>query len=253
MKNKRGRLENAPFVDLSYKWAGGGFISNVIDLVKFGNIMLYSHQAPDMDDARVKTVKNSSTGDTRGNKQQYLHSRKESNKDSAATQRYTAKSNAQSKELDMYQPKVSQSKDDLAGYLQPKTMEMIWKPVENTRTSWELDGSYAMGWGVCESKQEHGLCKQQRYYISHTGGAIGASSVLLILPSLHNPNLPTGNSPKQKNYKSLPEGVVVTIIVNMMSVGLNKTALEIAKTFEKIDIKDIANLDMSAQFSSSEA
>ena len=31
-----GRLVNAPFVDNSYKWAGGGFISTPSDLVKFG-------------------------------------------------------------------------------------------------------------------------------------------------------------------------------------------------------------------------
>jgi hypothetical protein len=31
-------------VDNSYKWAGGGFLSNVQDLVKFGNAMLFSYQ-----------------------------------------------------------------------------------------------------------------------------------------------------------------------------------------------------------------
>jgi hypothetical protein len=38
------RLRNAPYVDNSYKWAGGGFLSNVQDLVKFGNAMLFSFQ-----------------------------------------------------------------------------------------------------------------------------------------------------------------------------------------------------------------
>ena len=31
-------------MDNSYKWAGGGFLSNVQDLVKFGNAMLFSYQ-----------------------------------------------------------------------------------------------------------------------------------------------------------------------------------------------------------------
>lgn len=31
-----GRVLNAPYVDNSYKWAGGGFISNTEDLVRFG-------------------------------------------------------------------------------------------------------------------------------------------------------------------------------------------------------------------------
>ncbi len=35
-----GKTINAPFVDNSYKWAGGGFISSSVDLVKFGNALL---------------------------------------------------------------------------------------------------------------------------------------------------------------------------------------------------------------------
>jgi serine beta-lactamase-like protein LACTB, mitochondrial len=34
------RILNAPYVDNSYKWAGGGFLSTTEDLVKFGNAML---------------------------------------------------------------------------------------------------------------------------------------------------------------------------------------------------------------------
>ena len=35
-----GRLANAPYVDNSYKWAGGGFLSNAEDLVRFGQAHL---------------------------------------------------------------------------------------------------------------------------------------------------------------------------------------------------------------------
>jgi len=35
-----GKTVNAPYVDNSYKWAGGGFISTSEDLVRFGNAML---------------------------------------------------------------------------------------------------------------------------------------------------------------------------------------------------------------------
>ena len=35
-----GNITNAPHVDNSYKWAGGGFLSTAEDLVKFGNAML---------------------------------------------------------------------------------------------------------------------------------------------------------------------------------------------------------------------
>lgn len=35
-----GSLINAPYVDLSYKWAGGGFLSTAEDLIRFGNGLL---------------------------------------------------------------------------------------------------------------------------------------------------------------------------------------------------------------------
>lgn len=35
-RNRDGRVLNAPFVDNSYKWAGGGFLSTPEDLVRFG-------------------------------------------------------------------------------------------------------------------------------------------------------------------------------------------------------------------------
>jgi serine beta-lactamase-like protein LACTB, mitochondrial len=37
---KTGRVENAPYVDNSYKWAGGGFLSTAEDLVTFANSLL---------------------------------------------------------------------------------------------------------------------------------------------------------------------------------------------------------------------
>ena len=47
LRDKNHKLINAPNVDNSYKWAGGGFLSNVTDLAKFGNAMLYSYQIDD--------------------------------------------------------------------------------------------------------------------------------------------------------------------------------------------------------------
>lgn len=44
-RNKKHMLENCPEVDNSYKWAGGGLLSNVTDLLIFANAMLFSHQA----------------------------------------------------------------------------------------------------------------------------------------------------------------------------------------------------------------
>ncbi|XP_074150997.1 serine beta-lactamase-like protein LACTB, mitochondrial [Sminthopsis crassicaudata] len=168
--NKKGRLVNTPYVDNSYKWAGGGFLSTVGDLLKFGNAMLYGYQ--------VGMIKNS-------------------------------------------------NEKLLPGYLKPETMVMIWTPVPNTEMSWDREGKYAMAWGVVEKKQIYGSCRQQRHYASHTGGAVGASSVLLILPE------DLGVEPTDNRITIPPRGVIVTIICNMQSVGLNSTALKIALEFDK--------------------
>ncbi|XP_027560204.1 serine beta-lactamase-like protein LACTB, mitochondrial [Neopelma chrysocephalum] len=164
--NKKGRLVNAPYVDNSYKWAGGGFLSSVGDLLKFGNALLYSYQAGQF---------KSSVGKL------------------------------------------------LPGYLKPGTVSMMWTPVPKTEVSWDRDGKYAMAWAVVEKQQQCGCCRQQRHYASHTGGAVGASSVLLILPEELGPG--ARGAP--------PRGVIVTIVCNMQSVSLNSTALKIAREFDR--------------------
>uniref|UniRef100_A0A4W3HXR1 Lactamase, beta n=1 Tax=Callorhinchus milii TaxID=7868 RepID=A0A4W3HXR1_CALMI len=169
--NKKGYLINCPYVDNSYKWAGGGFLSTVQDLLKFGNAMLYSYQS-----------KHFQKGDHR----------------------------------------------HLPGYLKPETIKMLWTPVEKTELAWDKDGTYAMGWGVIEQKQKYGQCRQQHHYLTHTGGAVGASSVLLVLPE----DIYTAALPEEAAVP--PRGIVVTILCNMQSASLNSTALQIALEFYKV-------------------
>ena len=40
-----GRLVNSPYVDNSYKWAGGGLISSAPDLVRLGSALLLCYQS----------------------------------------------------------------------------------------------------------------------------------------------------------------------------------------------------------------
>lgn len=162
--NKNGRIVNCPYVDNSYKWAGGGFLATVGDLLLFGNAMLYSYQLADLENT---------TG-------------------------------------------------LLPGFLKPDTAKALWAPVDKTEPSWDKDGQYAQGWLVVEMRQNYGQCRVRRHYVSHTGGAVGASSVLLVLP---NETLEQKVTP--------PQGIVVAILANMQSVGLNNTALKIAHEFEK--------------------
>lgn len=164
--NKKNRLANAPYVDNSYKWAGGGFLSTSGDLCRFGNAMLFSFQAQ------------SSGGGT-------------------------------------------------AGFLRPETVSAIWSPVDKTRCGWDSYGFYGMGWGTVPFGDCPPFTREQRQYFSHTGGAVGASSVLLVLPRRMEVIPTNGGIPPL-------HGVVVAIIVNMQSVSMNRLALDVAKLFEQI-------------------
>ncbi|XP_058012083.1 serine beta-lactamase-like protein LACTB, mitochondrial [Ahaetulla prasina] len=183
--NKKGHLVNAPYVDNSYKWAGGGFVSTVGDLLKFGNAMLYSYQ--------LGRVKNPAAG-------------------------------------------------LLPGYLKPDTIAMMWTSVPSTRVSQESAYAYGMAWVVVEKKQECGHCKEQRHYTFHTGGAVGASSVLLILPEELSSGTASGSCLVP------PRGVVITIICNMQSIHLDDIALKIAKEFEKVRLAQCSDQWLEKKF-----
>ena len=45
VRDDKGELENTAYVDNSYKWAGGGFISTSEDIAKFGNALLASYNS----------------------------------------------------------------------------------------------------------------------------------------------------------------------------------------------------------------
>ena len=137
----------------------------------------------------------------------------------------------------------------LPGFLKPETVQMLWSPIVPTNSSdkkkaYKTDQSdkmhYGMGWTILPQSKRHEFCKDQRCFISHTGGAMGASSVLLILPRISNPEPLNGLKDYDKGANNLkipprvPEGVVVTIICNTSNVSLTKVALDIAKIFESL-------------------
>ncbi|CAB4008947.1 Hypothetical predicted protein, partial [Paramuricea clavata] len=119
------------------------------------------------------------------------------------------------------------SKDSLlSGILSPESMRLSWTTVENTEDKVSKHWGYGLGWAILPEKHERGCCRDQQKAIAHSGGAVGASSILLILPNSVNKNLfdVTQESP-------LPNGVVVAILVNMGSVSLRRPALKIAQLF----------------------
>jgi CubicO group peptidase (beta-lactamase class C family) len=65
-RTDEGRVLNAPYVDNSYKWAGGGYLSTATDLVRFGEAML-QHEVLDPTTAELlftplETTDGASTG-----------------------------------------------------------------------------------------------------------------------------------------------------------------------------------------------
>lgn len=196
VKNKRGRLVNAPYVDLSYKWAGGGLLSTASDIVRFGNIMLYSFQNRNYS----TTVNYGKVGNEGKNKSLY----------------------ESSKNLDK-NVIVNTKMSILPGILKSETVKMLWTAAEKTESE-DKETSYGMGWELVTEKEEYGNCRKRRFLPYHTGGALGGSSVLLILPP---------ESEELTKGKQLPVGVCVAILINMVSVGLTKTAFDIGTLFEK--------------------
>lgn len=153
MRNEKGKLVNVPFVDNSYKWAGGGLLSNVNDLVKFGNIMLKFYQTDDKLNQFIKqsTIKSQlwkSQSFPNGNNNNFL------------------------------------SRSDEVS-------------------------SYGLGWFLVMNEME------KIKFVYHTGGAVGASSCLMIVP-------------EADNTISEPKGTVVAVLCNSQNVN------EIAKFSQKI-------------------
>ena len=195
--SKSGKLQNAPSVDNSYKWAGGGLQATSSDICKFGTTMLSFYQGLDFNAKEFKV------GDLL---------------------RKTA-------------PNKMTRESPRKPYLSPSTMKMIWTPVQKTKCNWDRDGFYAMGW--CSVPERPLLAPQidlgtefdfrRSQYFSHTGGAVGASSVLLVMPRNEKDR---DDGKKSKQAPKMPKGTVVAIITNMEGVPMNATALEIAAIFE---------------------
>lgn len=271
VRDKKDLVVNAPYVDCSYKYAGGGMLSTAPDLVRFGNAMLYSYQFPagartsrkgQMDGAQQNSGNEDNKSESNSKRGAVVSDRNVADAEKAGK---TSRGGADSSNIALVKSQNTNSKDQTLrkmddsssmkdetsvvlqgvddrqakgrrvgsagkpGYLKSSTMQTIWAPVKLAPCDWDKDGFYAMGWAVVPEKQNFGCGRHQRFYISHTGGAVGASSVLLILPPPRSEESSRGS-----NLGAPPKGVVVAMIVNLISVSLCKTALEIAKVFEQV-------------------
>ena len=213
VRDQHHRLKNAPYVDNSYKWAGGGFLSTVGDLVRFGNAMLYSSQQNTVDNGSSKTKPQSSKDS------------KQVVPTSAAVYQPGTLSHVNSR------GEAESGVKYLPGYLAASTMAEIWRPQAGAELRWGgHDLVYGLGWAVRKKQKTFGFCLDQSHYVSHTGGAIGASSVLLVAPQ------------QVQESDKLPQGVVVAVICNLQEVGLNKLAADVAAIFQGLDLDKPARI-----------
>ena len=264
VRDKHHRLRNAPYVDNSYKWAGGGFLSTVGDLVKFGNAMLYSYQQKNVPSVNKETERKPSEESSNTEKTkipeptpaqstlpcpEQSQTQSENKKSEPVVKKVSFEEeslevmnnveNCLNVEEVVYQPgplssvnrdeKAEKKVRYLPGYLSSDTMTQMWSPQPGADLSWgghEL--TYGLGWAVRKRKKNYGYCMDQSHYVSHTGGAIGASSVLLVAPA------PASTQPVDS--AKLPQGVVVSVLCNLQEVGLNKLAADVAAVFQGLDL-----------------
>lgn len=250
VRDKHHRLRNAPYVDNSCKWAGGGFISTVHDLVRFGNAMLYSFQHAEAP-LPPSTVQKEAETQTKtalelqreGNAEKTPEKDSVLNRDPLDSNATRVEENTWAAKNVVFRPgpyhavntEKNRAKKLLPGYLSRNTVMKLWEPVmKMSKDPKSLsEARYGMGWAVLPRSHEHAFGRNQKFCAFHTGGAVGASSVLLIIPREGSGGASTEVYPTAVRNNPPPQGVVVSIICNLQSVGLTKLALDIAREFDK--------------------
>jgi serine beta-lactamase-like protein LACTB len=152
-------LRNVAYVDLSYKWAGGGILSTVNDLLIFANTLLHCRQTKSVDSQSTKQL------------------------------------------------------------LKTETIREIWSPIVDTN---KKNTSYGLGWMIVKEQPSSVDEFSIPSHIYHTGGAVGATSILLIIPCSNNCSNPRC-------------GICVAILTNLQRASeIYQTALDIALLFRQI-------------------
>ena len=116
---------------------------------------------------------------------------------------------------------------DCKGVLQPATVKEMWHPaVEDVGRHGKGTG-YGWGWFVNPGKTGVGGGTDVPFTVMHTGGAVGASSILHIQPTCY-----LGNHMATAPDGAKPQGVVVAILFNLQSISaVDEVAKDIASCF----------------------
>lgn len=198
-----GLLENTPYVDLSYKWAGGGLCSTAVDLCKFGSSLLLSYQSTNNATLLRKYLENDSN-------------------------------------TEIAKPFI----------LKPETVNEMWtRNFINTSLSSKSNLGYGLGWVVQKGGSQIEGSEVKHFCVGHTGAAVGASSVLVIMPNDKVDEQKTQDDPAMSLSKvAVPRGVVVAILFNLQDVrGTWNLGTKLASIFSRSLNTDHKHLDRGLQ------
>ena len=98
--------------------------------------------------------------------------------------------------------------------LLPSTVKQMWDIAVYTEPEQPRCGQtgYGMGWNIIEEKERVVGGRSLPRIISHTGGAVGASSVLVIIPG------PVNHVPCCHDNQPLVNGIVICVLCNAQKV-----------------------------------
>ena len=112
--------------------------------------------------------------------------------------------------------------------LAPSTAAVMLNPVVENVSKHDPKLMYSLGWYVSKD-DDMKFGERNPYCFGHTGAAVGASSVILVIPQ-ESVQQETANS---KGHGDIPlSGVTVVIIFNLQAVkGMYTLGFEVAKLF----------------------
>ena len=193
VRDKHHKLKNAPYVDNSYKWAGGGFLSSVGDMLRFGSMMLYSFQQTKVTSKTKSEASGDKDGDTNSKPLPTAPSPSSPDSPGAVPEREPATELSTPQTPQQENPGADKgsttslpeeatgrppSKVDyhpgpfsavnkakpavryLPGFLKASTVAELWKPQPGASVGWGgEDLGYGLGWAVRSKKKVAGFVR----------------------------------------------------------------------------------------------
>ena len=115
--------------------------------------------------------------------------------------------------------------------LKPVTVNEMWEPVTDVPNT---DCHYGLGWEIAMETSPLPDENEPLKIIGHSGGAVGASSILTIIPCQHK-----DNAADEEN------GIVVAIICNLQDVKLSHVGKEIGLLAYRMFYNEHPTLDIT--------